>query len=522
MTTHPRVIWAALCLAIAACLATGFQGPQAAAVQPPSEVARLTKLADQGDAGAQFNLGVMYANGRGVAKDDAEAVKWFRLTAEQGNARAQFNLGVMYDNGRGVAKDAAEAVKWYRLAADQGDAGAQFSLGVMYAKGEGVPKDDAEAVKWYRLAAEQGDAGAQFNIGGMYANGRGVAKDDAEAVKWFRLAADQGNAIAQYSLGVAYTIGRGVPEDSAEAVKWYRLAADQGVADAQYALGLMYASGEGVAQDFVRAYAWSSIAAAGGDAQAREFRDFLAQQMTREQIAEAQAISATFKPRTSVPSANAPAPEQPATTSATGTGFFVSPDGHVITADHVIAEGTQIRVRTQRGEFPARVVRRDPANDLAVLKVEGTFAALHVLGSGRLRPADRVSTIGFPNPGLQGFAPKFSSGEVAALSGPGDDPRFIQISVPLQPGNSGGPLVNAAGSVVGVVTGKLDSIKTLKVTGQTPENVNYAIKGTILLGLLEAVPGLTDEVPEAPANPSKDPADIAKAVEAATVLIIVK
>jgi len=191
----------------------------------------------------------------------------------------------------------------------------------------------------------------------------------------------------------------------------------------------------------------------------------------------------------------------------------------------VIAESTQIRVRTQQGEFPARVVRRDPANDLAVLKVEGTFAALHVLGSGRLRPADRVFTIGFPNPGLQGFAPKFSSGEVAALSGPGDDPRFIQISVPIQPGNSGGPLVNAAGSVVGVVTGKLDSIKTLKVTGQIPENVNYAIKGTILLGLLEAVPGLTDTAPQAPANastPSTNSADTAKAVEAATVLIIVR
>ena len=223
-----------------------------------------------------------------------------------------------------------------------------------------------------------------------------------------------------------------------------------------------------------------------------------------------------------MPIAIAQVVEQPRTASATGTGFLVSPEGHVITADHVIAEGKQIRVRTKGGEYPARVVRRDPANDLAVLKIEGTFAALHVLGSGRLRPADRVSTVGFPNPGLQGLAPKFSSGEIAALSGPGDDPRFIQISVPVQPGNSGGPLVNAAGSVVGVVTGKLDSIKTLKVTGQIPENVNYAIKGTILLGLLESVPGLTDQLPEAPAKPSKDPADTAKAVEAATVLIVVE
>ena len=76
-------------------------------------------------------------------------------TAEQGDAEAQFNLGVIYDEGQGVPQDYAEAAKWYRMAAEQGDADAQFILGVMYDEGQGVPKDDTEAVKWYRLAAEQ-------------------------------------------------------------------------------------------------------------------------------------------------------------------------------------------------------------------------------------------------------------------------------------------------------------------------------------------------------------------------------
>ena len=78
------------------------------------------RLADQGDATAQFNLGIMYSEGRGVLKDDAEAVEWYRLAAEQGYADAQFNLGGMYANGEGVPKDDAEALRWYRLAADQG------------------------------------------------------------------------------------------------------------------------------------------------------------------------------------------------------------------------------------------------------------------------------------------------------------------------------------------------------------------------------------------------------------------
>ena len=104
-------------------------------------------------------------------RDYATAVRGFRVHAGQGHAGAQYNLGLMYANGEGVPEDDAEAVKWYRKAAEQGHASGQFNLGGMYANGWGVPEDDAEAVKWYRKAAEQGHASAQFNLGLMYANG---------------------------------------------------------------------------------------------------------------------------------------------------------------------------------------------------------------------------------------------------------------------------------------------------------------------------------------------------------------
>ena len=94
-----------------------------------------------------------------------EAVKWSRKAAEQGDAEAQFNLGIMYHNGQGVPQDHAEAARWYRKAAEQGDADAQFNLGLMYHNGQGVPQDHAEAARWSRKAAEQGHAGAQFNLG---------------------------------------------------------------------------------------------------------------------------------------------------------------------------------------------------------------------------------------------------------------------------------------------------------------------------------------------------------------------
>ena len=115
-----------------------------------------------------------------------------RSLATAGDAGAQYNLGGMYLNGRGVPQDYDEALRWFRRAADQGFAGAQSDLGFMYATGRGVPQDDGEAARLYRLAADQGLAGAQYNLGGMYLNGRGVPQGDGEALGWYRLAADQG------------------------------------------------------------------------------------------------------------------------------------------------------------------------------------------------------------------------------------------------------------------------------------------------------------------------------------------
>ena len=137
-----------------------------------------------GTAGCQAGASVCRYSRRGLERRGAGEpdCRDERLGPRQGHAGAQFNLGLMYANGAGVLKDDAEAVRWYRLAADQGLAGAQLNLGNRYANGAGVLKDDAEAVRWYRLAAEQGQASAQFNLGNRYYTGRGVLKDDAEAV----------------------------------------------------------------------------------------------------------------------------------------------------------------------------------------------------------------------------------------------------------------------------------------------------------------------------------------------------
>ena len=141
-------------------------------------------------------------------KDEKKAVEWYEKAAAQGNAGAQYNLGVSYYNGQGVGKDEKKAVEWYEKAAAQSDADAQYALGVCYENGKGVVKDEKKAVEWYEKAATQGDAQAQSNLGFCYEYGHGVDKDEKKAGEWYEKAAIQGHAIAKINLGrLFYAIG---------------------------------------------------------------------------------------------------------------------------------------------------------------------------------------------------------------------------------------------------------------------------------------------------------------------------
>ena len=260
----------------------------------PAAFATLSRLAKEGNAIAQFYLGVMYAQGQGVPQDYAQALAWFRQAAAQGVAMAQYNLGEMYDNGQGVPQDNAQALAWYRKAAAQGNASGQSNLGVMYEDGQGVPQDYAQALAWFRQAAAQGDAAAQYNLGFMYANGQGVPQDYLQAATWWRKAAAQGLASAQDSLGLMYFKGQGVPQDYAQAVVWWRKAAAQGSAKAQAFLGAMYFMGRGVPQDFVAAYALYNLSASLDSTSgnpAAHFRTDVTHLMTPEQITAGQALT---------------------------------------------------------------------------------------------------------------------------------------------------------------------------------------------------------------------------------------
>ena len=507
------------------------------------------KAAEQGNPMAQALIGLSYYGGLGVSKNYVEAVKWYRKAAEQGNCFGQTMLAGCYKNGIGVLKDEDEAAGWYRkaaenkdtafqiefakLEAEQGDSLAQRALGLAYYAGHGVPQDDAEAAKWFQKAAEQGDSRAQLYLGRFYANGTGVQKDADEAVKWLHKAAEQGEAEAQAWLGSAYAQqlygehleSLGLPQDYAQAVKWFRRAANQGHASAQAALGICYMEGHGVPKNQVEAYKWFNLAAAQSPADAvtkmsEAGRTLTRHDMTGGEIAEAQRLSSEFVPRKEKSDSISNDSTSPKNPTATGTGFFITDDGYLISNYHVVKDATKVRLVTSAGLIDAKVVQVDAANDLALLKADGRFAPLPIAASRTVSLGGTVATIGFPNIGMQGFAPKLAKGEIASLSGAGDDPRYFQISVPVQPGNSGGALVDDRGNVIGIVSAKLDASAALAASGALPENVNYAVKSSLLMSFLESVPAVSAKL-KAPVTSDRKFGDVVKSAQDAAVLVLV-
>ena len=277
------------------------------------------QLAEQGEGVAQFELGVAYADGRGVKQDCGEAASWLNKARIDHATRpmADFELAMLYETGCGVARDDARAAELYRESATRLALSA-YRLGRMYAEGRGVGQDegkalallrqaadrgygvaDAEGVAWWRKLAEGGNAGAQSVVGDIYRDGTGVGRDDVQAVTWYRKAADQGDSVAQLALGRMYAEGRGVAADDAQAVAWFRKAiakgpswfdnaylrrgipddiaavawwhktAEAGLVGAQYVLGTMYRDGKGEKRDASKAALWLRRAAVSGDAEAQ-------------------------------------------------------------------------------------------------------------------------------------------------------------------------------------------------------------------------------------------------------------
>lgn len=229
----------------------------------------LRELASENVHEAQFGLAVLYQIGRGVGRDLAEAVRWYKTAAENGSTAALQELGSAYKEGAGVAQDFHAAIEWYQKAGDAGAPMGWALIGTMYELGEGVGRSDVEAFQFYLKAAEEGLDVAQWSVGLGYRLGRGVSQNDGEAVKWYRKAADQGYVAAQTDLGLMYLTGTGVPSDVEKGAQLIASAAEAGDPEAQAILAALYDEGLGVEKSSQEAIRWLKSAAEAGSSEAQ-------------------------------------------------------------------------------------------------------------------------------------------------------------------------------------------------------------------------------------------------------------
>ncbi len=197
-----------------------------------------TQLATRGDASAQYNLGLIYSEGRGVTRNPQMAIKWWRLAAQNGHLQAQHNLGLAYIGAETVVPGVADesrfdvAFVWLRKAAKRGLASSRYVLGSLMLERAMSPEDQAEAISFLKAAADQDNAEAQFQLGKCFFEGQGVSVDRREGLALFLKSAGSGYAPAQDRLAAMYQTGEFVPADTIEALAWASLASASGLVPA--------------------------------------------------------------------------------------------------------------------------------------------------------------------------------------------------------------------------------------------------------------------------------------------------
>jgi TPR repeat protein len=466
----------------------------------------LQPMVDKEDPKAMTMMGKMRLAGQGMVKDEGIALDLFKKGADAGDPDAIFLLARQTQLGNGLPKDEQRAVALYKKSADLGNADAQLWYGISLFRGlGGLPADKAAALPWVRRAAEQGQSSAQNWMGDFYMAGELVDKDPYQAISWYRKSALQVDPAGQRSLGLAYARGNGVARDDVEALKWLLSSAYLRDANAQEWVAHFYETGRGgLIPDLVVAHMWFTLSLAREPqrASAKAGLERVAAKLSPAQLAESQtkakqwpvaadltkAITATDAAKAFAAAGGTAATLTKGTTvgARSGSGFVVGAgQSYVVSNHHVVKDCKNIKIMPF--DLPAVVRAKDERNDLALLSVANLQAPPLKLRSGHsIRPGDNLVTLGYPLAGLLATGASVNTGTLTTLGGLNNDTSLFQISVPTQPGNSGGPVLDLYGQLVGVVVSQLNAVTVGQAIGNIPQNINFAINTATLSSFLEA------------------------------------
>jgi TPR repeat protein len=451
----------------------------------------LTDLASAGDAEAMAVMGEMLMRGLGGARDELKAREYILQAREKGSLRATYTLGRMHLYGNLVGKDEAKGVELVKEAATKAYAPAQSLFGSWIASGTfGLEKSDAIALLWLKQAADQKDPLGMLWLGAFYEGGKaGLPQDNLVALDWYKKAGELRETSAMVSAGRIYALGLGVTADGTEALRWFRLAANLGNYRSYTWIASVYEFGRGgIAKNLSLAYSWYAAVPANALANdvkaATEGKERLAKVLSQAERDEAAKQSKVVVVNELLNRMGAiPAGGSVATASRKGvygSGVVVSRNGDILTNDHVIQNCANVRIQPTGAEV--KVIAKDAKNDLALLRMEGSRIPAIKLRTGRgIRLGDDLVVVGYPLRGLLSSGPIVTTGIVNALSGFNDDTSAFQMSATVQPGSSGGPVVDSYGLLVGIVRARL-----LPGGPISAQNVNFGINLATVSGFLDA------------------------------------
>ncbi len=463
----------------------------------------LRLLSDDGDSLATALIAIYFKEGfGGISKDLVEAEKLFRKSHASGCVFGTCLLGALLVE-MGESKH-QEGRTLLRLAAEQGSSLALTVLTNETIDNEikrwkpGEPKE--QTVSDLNLLASLGDEEALNLLRSSLIQEK--YRDYNRAFKVLEALSAKTPESERYELNAFYAVhylnGWGVSKNYQLGFKLALEGAMRGNWSCCDLLRYAYSKGYGTPKNYTNAYAWGLLAAGKGKTKDGALHWYEVN-LPPQQITEAQKLAQSLnteieRNQLQGSDGNNSSESVRNKSSSSGTGFFLSENGYIATNFHVVAGAKKILVRTANGEMGAVIVLSDQINDVAVIKAPVLGKPLSIGDVPTAVAGTPVYTVGFPNPVVQGFEPKLTKGDINSTTGLKDDPRMFQISVPVQPGNSGGPLLNERGAVIGLITAQLNSVNALVTSGVLPQNVNYALKANYLKPLIESNKELREAV----------------------------
>lgn len=468
---------------------------------PESASADLKLVLNQATPIAQLLIGFFFYSNQGDHQSYPDAFIWFSASAKKGQMVAQYMVGAMYASGLGIAADDNNAIKFLGESAAQGYPPAQNDLGVMFQNGEGVPRNYAIAFKLINAAANQGLAIAQTNLCRDYIYGNSISRDMVQAYKWCNLAAAQGEqdavkeldalqsqmsqpqiALAQ-KLSTEWAINSSTTGNNANNKDTKGTENEQTREKIRTAQTLLVAIGydAGIADGVLGPRTIHAILAF-------ESKYGLAQDglVSDSLIAELAQVESQ-RNRSNKVGGNVGRANRQLRLVSTGTGFYVTGDGYLITNAHVVRGCAEINFSFNGTTQTTNVLAIDNNDDLALLKSnDSTGRYVTLRGGPGIRAGENIVVLGYPLPGILSGELTVTSGLINALSGIEGRVSQFQFSAPIQPGNSGGPILDSYGNLVGITEAKLNDKETAEVTGSLPENVNFGINENTIRAFLDA------------------------------------